>query len=73
MNPLYLILAPLGASAISLVLGKNKSLQQALSILIRLELLLYFISLNPVGLKMENFRFRGLNHLESTFHSPLLS
>jgi len=33
MNPLYLILAPLGASAISLVLGKNKSLQQALSIL----------------------------------------
>lgn len=32
MNPLYLILAPLGASALSLVLGKNKSLQQTLAV-----------------------------------------
>lgn len=33
MNPLYLILAPLGASALSLVFGKNKSLQQTLALL----------------------------------------
>lgn len=39
MNPLYLILIPIGASALSLVLGKNKAIQQALAGLVLLSTL----------------------------------